>query len=63
MHEAPRERGRPFPETAMTDSTDRRPRHPVVLLFVGVLLVCDVIAGRILRRRHAHAMRLLDSSR
>ncbi len=47
----------------MTDSTDRRPRHPVVLLCVGVLLVCDVIAGRILRRRHAHAMRLLDSSR
>ena len=47
----------------MTDSTDRRPRHPVVLLFVGVLLVCDVVVGRFLRRRHAHALSLLDSSR
>ncbi len=47
----------------MTDSVTRRPRHPVGLLFVGVLLLCDVVAGRILRRRHAHAMRLLDSSR
>ena len=47
----------------MTDSTARRPRHPVLLLFVGVLLACDVIAGRALRRRHAHAMRPLDSSR
>ena len=41
----------------------RRSRHPVVLLFVGLLLVCDVVVGRFLRRRHAHAMRLLDSSR
>ena len=47
----------------MPAAAARRSRHPVVLLFVGVLLVCDVIVGRILRRRHAHAMRLLDSSR
>ena len=45
----------------MTDSTDRRPRHPVVLLFVGSLLVCDALVGRFLRRRAAPA--LLDSSR
>ena len=41
----------------------RRSRHPVVLLLVGLLLVCDVVVGRVLRRRHAQAMRLLDSSR
>ncbi|WP_299343718.1 hypothetical protein [uncultured Pseudoxanthomonas sp.] len=40
-----------------------RYRHPVVLVLVGLLLVCDVLVGRMLRRRHAHAMRLLDSSR
>jgi len=41
----------------------RRPRHPFVLLLMGLLLVCDAVVGRVLRRRHAHAMRLLDSSR
>jgi hypothetical protein len=41
----------------------RRSRHPVVLLFVGLLLVCDVVVGRLLRRRQAHAAPLLDSSR
>ena len=41
----------------------RRSRHPVLLLLMGLLLACDVVVGRILRRRHAQAMRLLDSSR
>ncbi len=47
----------------MPIASARRSRHPVVLLFVGLLLVCDAVAGRFLRRRHAHAMHLLDSSR
>ncbi|NCT70272.1 MAG: hypothetical protein GXC75_04955 [Xanthomonadaceae bacterium] len=41
----------------------RRSRHPVVLLFVGLLLVCDVVVARFLRRRHGNAVPLLDSSR
>lgn len=47
----------------MPAASARRSRHPVVLLFVGLLLVCDVVVGRFLRRRHAHEMQLLDSSR
>ena len=47
----------------MTAAAARRSCHPVVLLFVGLLLVCDVVVGRFLRRRHAHALSLLDSSR
>ena len=39
----------------------RRPRHPLVLLFVGALLVGDALVGRFLRRRAA--LSLLDSSR
>ena len=44
----------------MSAASVRRSRHPVVLLFVGLLLVCDVVVGRFLRRRHAHAMQLPD---
>ena len=47
----------------MPAASVRRSRHPVVLLFVGLLLVCDVVAGRFLRRRHAHALHLPDPSR
>ena len=47
----------------MSAASVQRSRHPVVLLFVGLLLVCDVLVGRFLRRRHAHAMHLSDSSR
>lgn len=47
----------------MPVASARRSRHPVVLVLVGLLLVCDAVVGRMLRRRHAHAMRLLDSSR
>ncbi|HJS34491.1 MULTISPECIES: hypothetical protein [unclassified Pseudoxanthomonas] len=47
----------------MPDASARRSCHPLVLLFVGSLLVCDVLVGRFLRRRHAHALHLLDSSR
>ena len=47
----------------MPAASARRSRHPVVLLFVRRLLVCDGVIGRILRRRHAPAMHLLDSSR
>jgi hypothetical protein len=43
----------------MTDRSARRSRHPVVLLLVGLLLVCDVL---VLRRR-AGKLRLIDSSR
>jgi hypothetical protein len=46
----------------MPAASVRRSRHPVVLLFVGSLLVCDVLVGRFLRRRHAHAMQLPGSS-
>ncbi|MCH6483523.1 MULTISPECIES: hypothetical protein [unclassified Pseudoxanthomonas] len=45
----------------MPAAAARRSRHPVVLLFVGSLLVCDALVGRFLRRRAAPA--LLDSSR
>ena len=47
----------------MPDAFARRSRHPLVLLFVGALLVCDALVGRFLRRRHAHAMHLPHSSR
>ncbi|CAN7362328.1 hypothetical protein LJR143_001941 [Pseudoxanthomonas sp. LjRoot143] len=47
----------------MHAASARRSRHPVVLLFVGLLLVCDVVVGRLLRRRHAHAMHLPDPFR
>lgn len=47
----------------MSAAAARRSRHPLVLLFVGSLLVCDVVLERFLRRRHVRAMQLLDSSR
>ncbi|MBL8258172.1 hypothetical protein J2X02_003543 [Pseudoxanthomonas japonensis] len=47
----------------MHDRSDRRSRHPLVLLFVGLLLVCDVLVGRFLRQRQADALHLPDLSR
>ncbi len=41
----------------------RSSRHPLVLLFVGSLLVCDVVAGRFLRRRRLHALPLSGPTR
>ncbi|WAC63837.1 hypothetical protein OVA13_03365 [Pseudoxanthomonas sp. SL93] len=47
----------------MTDRSASRSRHPIVLLLVGLLLVCDVLVLRVLRRRQASKLRLIDSSR
>jgi len=46
----------------MPAASAHRSRHPVVLLFVGLLLVCDVVAARFLRRR-PDTQPLFDASR